>query len=91
MFELEYLPGNKPYAVGYGFRLTTSKVPGVVAQSDEIPGCTATYTPQLGEGHWSVNSVGGPEDTKRVLSDYAKIKGAILNPNWHGEAERKAP
>ena len=84
MFELQYLPDNKPFAAGFDFVISSPKVPGVVGQSKNIPGLTATYTPPP-IGHWSVQHVSGAEYTKENLSSNARLKGAIPNPNWIGE------
>ena len=91
-FELAFLPGNKPYSVGFNITIHTYKYPGITGQILGLPECGATYTPDLGgEGHWSINCSGGPETTKQTLSGYAKLVTAILNPNWSGSEERKLP
>ena len=83
MFELGFLPNNKPFAAGFDFVLNVPKTPGVVARSRDIPGLAATYTPPP-VGHWSVEHVTG-EASKQILSAYARQRGAIPNPNWMGE------
>jgi hypothetical protein len=89
-FEPAYLPGYKPYAIGFGVKFQPPKVPGTTGPLEHLPQCWATYTPPP-RGHWSINCVGSTEMTKQTLSAYAREMGAILNPNWYGPEERLLP
>jgi hypothetical protein len=92
-FELAYLPGNKPYAVGFRIQVEGLTRPGSIGPILNIPfSCTGTYTPQYGEGHWSINCV-PREQTPKILSTYAKQPGRImLNPHWTDTPkERRLP
>ena len=89
-FELALLPGNKPYAIGFGVKFQPPKIPGTTGPLEHLPQCLATYTPPP-PGHWSINCTGSADMTKQTLSAYAREKGAILNPNWYGPEERLLP
>jgi RHS repeat-associated protein len=86
MSELANLPPNSvtPYAYPFTIALMGNKVAGVTATLVEVPACTATYTPQFGEGHWSVNCVG---QIDVLLSTFATAnrERTILYPSYIGE------
>ena len=91
-FELPYLPGNKPYAIGFD---VSARKPVIVGDTKSIIGlpCVATFD-NSPPGHWDI--VCTPKiNTDTILSGYAKGFGKrriILNPYWTGEPkDRRLP
>jgi RHS repeat-associated protein len=95
-FEMPDLPGIKPYALGFKVKVNDEHITqGATGVLEDLPICTATFTPQFAQGkrHWSINCVTAP--TNIILSEYAKGIGKdniILNPAWKSEPQdRKLP
>ncbi|MCI0711835.1 MAG: RHS repeat-associated core domain-containing protein [Chloroflexi bacterium] len=86
LFEYAHLPPNSvtPYAYPFSVRIDGVKSPGITANLTEVPQCYATYTPQYGEGHWSVNCVGSIDT---ILSEFAEANRnqTILYPVFTGD------
>jgi hypothetical protein len=67
-FERPNQGSLKPCLVPFAFQVP-SRSPGATGPVSGLPQCTATHTPQFGNGHWSINCAG---DTRQILSSYAK-------------------
>lgn len=62
---------NLPFMITY----RGQKFPGVSAKVVSpmvVPGGWATYTPQFGAGHWSMNFPAPVDEVKKILSAIAK-------------------
>jgi hypothetical protein len=89
IFELPYIPNNKPYAVGFDLLVPVPIVPGSTGSVLGLSSCLATYRPDIDPGHWSLNCLPYEQET---ISKYARSRGAILNPNWAGQpSDRRLP
>jgi hypothetical protein len=68
-------PTGYKFVVGFLLRYKKPKLPNTVGVllASVLKAGTATYTPQWGEGHWSLNFPGKTEDEiKKLLSEFAK-------------------
>ncbi len=94
-FEMESLPGVKPYALGFVIQTKFPITPGITGSIIDLPTCSATFTPEHGEGkkHWSIRCMGN--SLSQTISQWAKGSGKgniIINPTWIGEpSERRLP
>ncbi len=86
LFEFLNLPPNQvtPYAYPFTVSIIGEKVAGSFGNLTEVPACMATYTPQYGLGHWSVNCSGAMDE---LLSTYAQSnrERTSLYPMFIGE------
>jgi hypothetical protein len=86
LFELANLPPNPvtPYAYPFTVLILGEKISGVTGLLSEVPACTATFTPEHGPGHWSVNCSGSID---QLLSGYAEDNRdrTILYPSFIGD------
>jgi RHS repeat-associated protein len=84
-FDLEYLLGDRPYAIRFD---VNAKRPVSIGSTNQIIGlpCTATFD-NIEPGHWGVFCT-PLNETPHILSKYAQGTGIfniIINPNWNGE------
>ena len=67
-FERPYQGSTHRCLVPFKFTVA-NRAPGTTGPVSGLPACIATYTPQFGEGHWSINCAG---DRVQAVSSYAK-------------------